>query len=490
MSSSGASKKMQKKQSNSDAYKTAVTVVVTAAVLLALAYLVLSGGNLLLRIAVALALLVVSGGMIARANGIKDSFGLYMFGGRVGIKFIESLSRKSQKAWLAFADWGLAFSFGAASLLMFRNRLSRKAILAGIVSIVLILVFVFPYLSLVLDFINIPQITSHLAMSASATAGPSLLFYALVLISVLGGFSAATMFLILYSGISILYDTLLFVSGLLANSPNYTLLTSQIPGVAPLIPGLTIPLFAGLVALIIILVVHEFSHGVLAKIAKVRIKSIGAILFGIVPLGAFVEPDESQVKKLGKQAQDRISVAGVSANMVVCIIFFILSLATIYFVLPGVSTGGVAVTSTVKGYPAYGVIANGTVITGWNNVSISNSYGLAEAEAAYVPGTRVILNTSRGAIGILPSSTGQLGIYEEPAVQTASYRIADFFFGVFALSFGLNFFVAIFNLLPLPMFDGWRIYKNGIKSKRVLNALAVLVVVSILLNILPWFWSI
>ncbi len=470
------------------AQKAAVTVSVAAASVLALAFLALYNGDLVVRVLAALLVLVVSGRMIARANGVKDSYGAYMLGGRRGIRAIESLSKWRPRAWLAFADWGLAFSFGAASLLMFRNRLSRKAILAGIISIVLILVFVFPYLSLVLDFITIPQITSHLS-AASASAGPSVVFYLLVLISVLGGFSAATIFLIFYSGVSILYETLLFVFGLLTQHPNPSLLTSQVPGVAPLIPGLTIPLFAGLATLIILLVVHEFSHGVLAKIARIRIKSIGAILFGIVPLGAFVEPDEKQVKRLGKQAQDRISVAGVSANMLVCLFFFVLSLATIYFVLPGISTDGVLVTQTVKGYPAYGVIPNGTVITGWNNVSIANSYDLARVEAAYVAGAHVVLRTGSGAIGIVPESTGELGILTAPAVQTAGYQVADFFFAVFALSFGLNFFVAIFNLLPLPLFDGWRIYQNSIRNKRALNALAALVIVSILLNILPWFWS-
>ena len=470
------------------AQRTAVTVSVAAVSVLVLAFLVLYNGDVVVRVLAALFVLAVSGRLIARANGVKDSYGAYMLGGKRGIKAIELLSKRWQGAWLAFADWGLAFSFGAASLLMFRNRLSKKAILVGIISIILILVFVFPYLSLVLDFISIPQITSHIS-AASASAGPSILFYVLVLLSVLGGFSAATIFLIFYSGVSILYETLLFVFGLLTQHPNPALLTSQVPGVAPLIPGLTIPLFAGLVTLILLLVVHEFSHGVLAKIARIRIKSIGAILFGIVPLGAFVEPDEKQVGKLGKQAQDRISVAGVSANMLTCLFFFVLTLATIYFVFPGISTGGVLVTHTVKGYPAYGIIPNGTVITGWNNASIANSYDLANVEAAYVAGTHVMLRTSNGTIGIVPESTGELGILTAPAVQTAGYQAANFFFAIFVLSFGLNFFVAIFNLLPLPFFDGWRIYKNSIRSKRVLNALAALVVVSILLNILPWFWS-
>ncbi|PJB21662.1 MAG: peptidase M50, partial [Euryarchaeota archaeon CG_4_9_14_3_um_filter_38_12] len=49
-----------------------------------------------------------------------------------------------------------------------------------------------------------------------------------------------------------------------------------------------IPLWYGLLGLIIAMVVHEFSHGILAAFAKVKIKSLG-VLFLVLPLGAFVE---------------------------------------------------------------------------------------------------------------------------------------------------------------------------------------------------------
>lgn len=70
------------------------------------------------------------------------------------------------------------------------------------------------------------------------------------------------------------------------------------------------------------------------------------------------------------------------------------------------------------------------------------------------------------------------------------YQVANFFYELAALSFGLNFFVAIFNLLPIPGFDGWRIYASKIKSKKVLNALTIIIVIGLLANVLPWFWTI
>jgi len=62
-----------------------------------------------------------------------------------------------------------------------------------------------------------------------------------------------------------------------------------IPGVE--MPGSTIyvPLGYGLIALATVLIVHEFSHGIQSIGEKIPIKSIGLLLFTVLP-GAFVEP--------------------------------------------------------------------------------------------------------------------------------------------------------------------------------------------------------
>jgi len=49
--------------------------------------------------------------------------------------------------------------------------------------------------------------------------------------------------------------------------------------------------------------------------------------------------------------------------------------------------------------------------------------------------------------------------------------------------------VGIVNLLPIPGFDGWQIYRLE-ASKKVVNTLAAIVLVALILNVVPWFWSI
>ncbi|WNY24824.1 hypothetical protein MsAc7_03510 [Methanolapillus millepedarum] len=63
-----------------------------------------------------------------------------------------------------------------------------------------------------------------------------------------------------------------------------------------LIPGVNdyIPFTWGLIALIVTLAVHEFSHSILARVEGIRVKSMG-LLLAIIPVGGFAEPDEDEL---------------------------------------------------------------------------------------------------------------------------------------------------------------------------------------------------
>ena len=108
--------------------------------------------------------------------------------------------------------------------------------------------------------------------------------------------------------------------------------TIRAPPIAPLIPyfpkifGLESffpPLFftVFIIALAIVGISHEFSHGILARLNKIKIKKTGVILLGPFIMGAFVEPDEIQMEKASKFAQLSILAAGTFANVVMTIIF-------------------------------------------------------------------------------------------------------------------------------------------------------------------------
>lgn len=144
-----------------------------------------------------------------------------------------------------------------------------------------------------------------------------------------------------------------------------------IPGINPLIP-----LGYGIVALIIGIVVHEFSHGILARVAKIKLKSLG-LLFLVIPLGAFAEPDEEQLKKVDKIKRCRVFGAGPAMNVVVALICAVLfSWVFMSAVVPVAE--GVFVSGVVEGSPAAASLPLGALITSFNDTSIESPEDFSE----------------------------------------------------------------------------------------------------------------
>ncbi len=123
--------------------------------------------------------------------------------------------------------------------------------------------------------------------------------------------------------------------------------TLAIPGINPVIP-----VGYGLFALIVALVIHEGGHGVLARFAHLKVKSLG-LLFLIVPIGAFVEPDEEELQGATLREKLRMFAAGPGPNMVlgaVCVILF--SQVMVPAMAPA-SEQGVAILRADEELPAY-----------------------------------------------------------------------------------------------------------------------------------------
>ncbi|MEK6813064.1 MAG: site-2 protease family protein, partial [Nanoarchaeota archaeon] len=107
----------------------------------------------------------------------------------------------------------------------------------------------------------------------------------------------------------------------------YHLLTipKAIPAVAFVLPGVRIPglpdlgFWHWILAIFVVAVVHEFSHGIYARLWKIPLKSSGFALFGPI-LGAFVEPDEKQMKKQSKFRQIAIFSAGSFSNVLLALV--------------------------------------------------------------------------------------------------------------------------------------------------------------------------
>lgn len=87
-----------------------------------------------------------------------------------------------------------------------------------------------------------------------------------------------------------------------------------LPGVNPMIP-----LGYGIAALILALVIHEGAHGVMAYVARMRVKSLGLVFF-IVPIGAFVEPHDEDLLKSTAREKNRVFAAGPTSNILLAVV--------------------------------------------------------------------------------------------------------------------------------------------------------------------------
>ncbi|MGD0588899.1 MAG: site-2 protease family protein [Thermoplasmata archaeon] len=126
-----------------------------------------------------------------------------------------------------------------------------------------------------------------------------------------------------------------------------------LPGINPIIP-----IGYGILALVVGIVLHELCHGVVARSQNIGVKSLG-ILWCVIPVGAFVEQDDTEMLAAPRRKRDRVAAAGVLANFALTILFFaLLSGLVAASVTP--NADGVSVTAVVSGTPA----ANATLTAG------------------------------------------------------------------------------------------------------------------------------
>ncbi|MDP7312076.1 MAG: site-2 protease family protein [Candidatus Thalassarchaeaceae archaeon] len=115
------------------------------------------------------------------------------------------------------------------------------------------------------------------------------------------------------SAIVLILFTFTFISMILAPSEVPSASPSEllvIPGVTP-----TIPLFWGLIGLIVALVVHEYGHGILTRAHGMRVRHFGLLIVGLIPIGAFAEPEGRELLRAPRRERQRVFAAGPAVNI-------------------------------------------------------------------------------------------------------------------------------------------------------------------------------
>jgi membrane-associated protease RseP (regulator of RpoE activity) len=161
-----------------------------------------------------------------------------------------------------------------------------------------------------------------------------------------------------------------------------------LPGINPIIP-----VGFGVIALIFAVVVHEFSHGILARAYDLKVKTMG-LLFFIVPVGAFVEPDEDELKRAPRKARIHVFAAGVISNLFFAVLFGIVFSSVLMSQAEPIE--GAPIQTVRADTPAYTAgLLPGMIINGINGQVVRTQDDFSKEVGKAEPGDTVIITTMK-----------------------------------------------------------------------------------------------
>ena len=296
-------------------------------------------------------------------------------------------------------------------------------------------------------------------------------------------------------------------------------------GVVLIIPGITIPLWYGLFALLVVLIVHEFSHGFLACSEELKVKSVGLVLFAIIP-GAFVEPDEDELRETTRRKRMRVFAVGSLANLITGLI----ALCLIALLIPHtVEPNGLYIAGT-KNETDTDTPDGGEVLYSIDNITVRDFdklddqldndmsyytletsdgtytyYGYAERDGRnltiYSENTTVtfILSDMSNSLFVdLIMPIRPIYFYREPYYSTKDGVSSWIWIIIKQLSWIalLNIGIGLINLLPMLPLDGGALFKdmaqkatNDEKGRKIAIAMSFISLFIIILNIIPAFFG-
>lgn len=249
------------------------------------------------------------------------------------------------------------------------------------------------------------------------------------------------------------------------------------------IPGIGYLYFSTwIVAIFLLALVHEFSHGIVAESHDVKVKSSGIVFFSallpIVP-GAFVEPDEKQLSKKPDAVQYSVFAAGPVINIIIAMVL----LFTMPFVHPLNTMQlapyediisepiGLSFEAGGEDYPAAKAGMTGGIIKEVDGKKVTDFQSFIDSTYGIRPGEEYTIRTDKDTYNIVTvehpedSSKGYIGIKfianerrikpEYEWIKHPYYWVKDFLKWFFIF----NFAIGLFNLLPLGIVDGGRMTK-------------------------------
>jgi membrane-associated protease RseP (regulator of RpoE activity) len=315
-----------------------------------------------------------------------------------------------------------------------------------------------------------------------------------------------------------------------------------LPGVNPFLPFLY-----GWFAIVCAIAIHEGAHGITARSLGLRVKSSGLLFFLFVPIGAFVDVDEEQLKKASAGVSSRVMAGGVGGNVVVAAACLIGVLVIVAGLTPVID--GVYVANVEEGLPAEaaGLLPNDVFVT-VDGVRVNSTADLRAILENKTSGDMVQVTVARGDMWqnrfstvvnltvtenrtVMGVSAGDLLLEERlrnyqnvtlerlplylipPALASGLVPFSDPLASYYTHWMGaqwqvlanvlfwvwfVNVNVAVFNALPIYPLDGGRMFNIALKKvirrkdgEKLISAItyavtAVLVLVLLMIILIPF----
>ncbi len=282
----------------------------------------------------------------------------------------------------------------------------------------------------------------------------------------------------------------------------------EIPG-----PVFSVPFWYWFIAIFIIALTHETFHAIFIRLEKVPLKNYGIMMLLLLPIGAFVDPDNNRIKRLAMMKKLRIFAAGSFINFIVGFLSIGLFLLSVLALDGLTNTSGVEIASVDVDSPADMVNLQGK-IQKFNDVQITSTQDFVNAMNTTQVGDQVIIVTDIGSYTVMLEEHPQ--IEDRPYIGIKMRELLEYnLFGMkgivplgfleifFVVSSFLNWLfmislgVGVVNMLPVKPLDGGLFFEEifvkyfGNKGKLLIRATTILIVGILIFNlfIVPWLRS-